>query len=248
MVRFGHADLGIRPRALLLADHERDHARQVRLQRQELQVQHQRQVILEDGRDALRLIERRQLDVALLLGPGDAPFDVAHRLGVLLHLGAVLRPELAPQPGQLGVHRVEDALVLPHPRFAGAAIGGAAIAEQPLEDGARVVLHRQRLRGAAPRQRVRVGAAQDAGAGAGVRRAIHGELERPQLRLLGKAPRQQLVHRHVGQDLHLVAPAARGAGEKRARRAGVDVVPAGVQPRQHQHLLRGTPPAARGSA
>ena len=90
MVRLGHADLRIRPRALFLADHERDDARQIRLERQQLQVEHQRQVILEDRRHALRLIHRRQLDVALLLGPLDAPLDVADRLGVLV--------DLAPDP------------------------------------------------------------------------------------------------------------------------------------------------------
>ena len=80
MVRFGHADLRIGPRALFLAEHERDDARQVGLERQQLQVEHQREVILEDRRHALRLIDGRQLDVALLLGSLDAPLDVANRL------------------------------------------------------------------------------------------------------------------------------------------------------------------------
>src|SRR5262249_15066709 len=78
VVRLGHADLRIRPRALLLADHERDHPRQVRLERQELQVEHDREVIFEHGRCALRLLERWQLELALLLGTRDAPFDVAN--------------------------------------------------------------------------------------------------------------------------------------------------------------------------
>ena len=93
MVRFGHADLRVRPGALLLADHERDDARQVGLKRQELQVEHQRQVVFEDRRHALRLFDRRQLDVALLLGSLNAPLDVANRLGVFLDLDLVLRTE-----------------------------------------------------------------------------------------------------------------------------------------------------------
>ena len=237
VMRLGHADLRVGPRALLLADHEGDDARQVRLQRQQLQIHHQREVILERRRDALRLLERRQLDVALLLGAGDAPLDVSHGIGILLYLDAILRAEFGPQPGQLVVHRVQDALVLAHARLARAALGGAAVAEQALEHGARVVLHRQRLGGAAPCNRVGVGAAEDAGARAGVGRPVHRQLQRRQLRLLREVPRQQLVHRHVGEDLHLGLAAARGAGQERTRRAGVDVVPTRVEARQHEHLL-----------
>ena len=90
MMRFGHANLRIRTRALFLADHERDDAREIGLKREELQVEHQRQVIFEDRRRALRLLHRRQLDVALLLGLLNAPLDVANRLGILV--------DLAPDP------------------------------------------------------------------------------------------------------------------------------------------------------
>ena len=125
--------------------------------------------------------------------------------------------------------------MLPQPRLAGGAIGAAAVAEQLLEDRARVELHRQRLRRAAPRQRVGVDAAEVAGAGAGVVGRIHRQLERGHLRVAGEVPRQQLVHRHVGDDLDFVAPAARRAGQERARGAGVNVVPVGLESRQHQH-------------
>ena len=139
--------------------------------------------------------------------------------------------------GQLLRHRVENALVLPQPRFARAPIRAAAVAEQPLEHRPRIPLHRQRLRRAAPRQRVRVDAAQVAGARAGVGRGVHRQLERRDLRLAGEMPREQLVHRHVGDDLDLVASAARGAGEKRSGGAGVDVVPVRLDARQHEHLI-----------
>src|SRR4030095_8924182 len=95
---------------------------------------------------ALRLIERRQFDVALLLGLLDSPLDVADRLGVLLDLGLIRRAELPAQAGPLFVDPIEEALLLLEARFAGGAAGAAAVAEQPLEDGARVVLHGQRLR------------------------------------------------------------------------------------------------------
>ena len=94
MVRLGHANLRVRAGALLLADHERDDARQVGLKRQELQVEHQRQVIFEDRWHALRLLDRRQLEVALFLGFLDAPFDVADRLGVFVDLHLILRAQL----------------------------------------------------------------------------------------------------------------------------------------------------------
>ncbi len=237
MVRFGHADLRIRPRALLLADHERDHARQIRLEGQHLQVEHQGQVILEHRRHALRLVHRRQIEIALLFRLLDAALDVAHRFGVLVDLRLILGPERLAQAGQLVVDRIENALVLAEPRFARGAVGAAAVAEQFLEHRARVELHRQRLRLAAPRQGVRVDAAEIAGAGAGVVRRIHRQFERSQLGLAREMPRQQLIHRDIGDDLDLVPSAPRRAGQKRSRCAGVNVVPVGLEARQHQHLV-----------
>ncbi len=248
MVRLGHADLRIRPRALLLRDHERDDAREIRLERQQLEVEHQGDVILEHRRHALRLIDRRDLQVALLLGLLDAALDVADRFGVLVDLALILGAELAPQAGELLVHRIEDALVLAQPRLARRPLGAAGVAEQLLEHRARVVLHRQRLRRAPPRQRVRVDAAQVAGAGAGIGRRIDGELERGDLRLPGELPREQLVHRDVGDDLDFVPATARRAGEERPGGARVDVVPVRLQPATAPASGRGTAPAARGSA
>ncbi len=85
--------------------------------------------------------------------------------------------------------------------------------------------------------RVRVGATEVAGARAGVGRRIHRELERGELRLPGELPRQQLVHRDVGDDLDLVAPAARRAGQERSGGARVDVVPVRLEARQDEHLI-----------
>ena len=94
MMRLGHANLRIRPRALLLADHERNHAREIALIREQLQVEHQRQVIFENRRCSLRLIHFRQLEIGLLLRALDAALDVSHRFRVLLDLRAILRPQL----------------------------------------------------------------------------------------------------------------------------------------------------------
>src|SRR5579864_5614529 len=87
-------NLRIGASALFLADHKRDHAREIGLERQELQVEHQRQVVFENRWRALRLLDRRQLNAALFLSLLDAAFDVANRLRIFVHLSLVLRPEL----------------------------------------------------------------------------------------------------------------------------------------------------------
>ena len=237
VVRFRHADLRVRPCALLLADHERDDAREVRLERQQLQVEHECQVIFEHGRHALWLVHKRQLEVVLLFSTLDATFDVANRLGVLLEATLILRSEITAKARQLLVDRVENAAMLMQPCLTRTALGAAAVAEQFLEDRPRVVFHRQGLRGALPRNRVRVGAAQDARARTGVRRHVHRQLERRHLRLLPELLRQDLVHRDIGKDLDLVPTAARRAGQEGPRGAGVNVVPVRLQARDDDHLV-----------
>ena len=122
-------------------------------------------------------------------------------------------------------------------RFPRVTIGAAAIAEQLLENRSRIPLHRQRLRGTAPGERMRVDAAQIAGAGACVGRSIHGQLERSDLRFAGEVTGEQLVHRDVGDDFDFISAAVRGAREKRPGGAGVDVVPVCFDAGQHQHLI-----------
>ena len=68
MVRFGHANLRVRPGALFLRQHERDDAREIGLERQNLQVHHQSQVVFKHRRRAQRRLaeldpERSDLDV-----------------------------------------------------------------------------------------------------------------------------------------------------------------------------------------
>ena len=81
------------------------------------------------------------------------------------------------------------------------AVAAVAVAEQPLENHARVDLHRQRRGRAAPRDRVRVGAAV-----AGVARpehlgVFHGHLERADLGFLAQRARRDLIHRDAGPDV-----------------------------------------------
>ena len=153
-----------------------------------------------------------------------------------LHL--ILRAELLLEARQLLGDRIEDALVLPQPRFARRPVRAAAVAEQPLEHRARVVLHRQRLR----RRCARRACACRRSSGCRCRRRRSPgrpstARATPPASRLRELPREQLVHRHVGDDLDLVSSAARRAGQKRSGRAGVDVVPVRLDAGQHEHLV-----------
>ena len=86
-----HTDLRIRAGALLAAEHEGHDPCQVGLEREELQVEHQLEVLLElPWGWALGLVDERRVDVALRLSLLNPALDVPHRLCVLLDLD--LRP------------------------------------------------------------------------------------------------------------------------------------------------------------
>ena len=109
-------------------------------------------------------------------------------------------------------------------------IGAVDGAEEPLEDDARVRLHRERRRRAAPGQPVLVGATEADVAGADAVDGVgplEAELQRRQRRLLADRLRRDLIHRRP----ELQAGAARGpqrldAGEERA--GGLGVRPGGA--------------------
>src|SRR5262245_64107659 len=111
-MRFGHANLWIWTGALLLAEHETDDSGQVRSQRQQLQVEHQRQVIFEHRRSALRLRERRQLDVALRFGRLNSAFDVPDRFGVFLDPELIRRSQRLYKARELFVYGIKNVLDL----------------------------------------------------------------------------------------------------------------------------------------
>ena len=167
---------------------------QIALVGEHLQVEHQPRVLLERRGHARRLVEDRQFASALRFGVLNPAFDVADRLEVLAQLCAVARPEPLPQAGYLGVDRVEDAAVLLHARQPHARIRAATVPEHPLEDDARIVLHRQRRGRTAPRDRVRVGAAEAAVAGARADiSGLHRQLQRSELRVLPHLAGDQLI-------------------------------------------------------
>src|SRR5262249_10346481 len=136
-------------------DHERADPREIALICEQLQVEHQLDVLFEGLRDASRLRHQRELATALLFRALDAPLDVANRVEILANLPAIAEAQLALQVGDRLGHRIQDAAVLLELLEAHGRIGRPAVAEQALEDLARVLDHRENLRGAAPRNRVR---------------------------------------------------------------------------------------------
>src|SRR4029453_1511367 len=116
MMRFVHADLRKGAAADLAAHHERDDARQVALEREYLQVEHERRVIFERGGDARRLLDDGNRAGTLALGVLNPPFDVPNGVGELRQLGSIPWAYALLQPAQLVVHRVQQAAVLPDAR------------------------------------------------------------------------------------------------------------------------------------
>ena len=195
-------------------------------------------MVFEDRRHALRLLERRQLDVALLLGLLNAPLDVANRLGVFVDLDLVLRSERSPQVRQLLRHRVEDALVLAQSRLARRRDRVLPLSPNSRSNTARGLYSigsgcvglRHEIVCVYAQLRMPVHAPALAGASI----AISSDascVSLPNWRA------SNLVHRDVRDDLDLVAPTARRARQKRSGRARVNVVPARLDAREHEHLI-----------
>ena len=219
VMAFGDADFRIGAEVQLASEHERRDARDVGAVGQPLQLVHQLHVLVEPLRHALGTIQRRQLGLGTVLDGLDSPFDLADRIDVFRQLGAVGRSEPPLQTGEVLEHRIENALVLA--RLGGAPRRGAAVAEQPLEHDARIVLGRQRRRRRGPRQRVQVGAAVAVLALPGQEIEIDGELERRQRRLLAEHRRGNLIGGDAVADVGAFGALGVHAGEPRARAARV---------------------------
>ena len=84
---------------------------------------------------------------------------------------------------------------------------------------------------------MRVCAAQDAGAGAGIRGRIHGEFQRANLRFVAEMTGEQLIDRDIRNDLDFGLAATRRARKKRSGSACVNVIPTRPQTGQHKHLV-----------
>ena len=158
VVRLGDVDVRIRPHAELAAEHEGEDARLVRLVGERQQVEEQLRVILERLRHAdRRLRHHGDLGAGTTLGLLDAALGAAHVLEVLVEARAIRWPDRAGQIRQVRGDDVEHAPV--GPQAGQPLVLGALPPEHPLEDDARVDLHRQRLGRRLPAERVHVGAA-----------------------------------------------------------------------------------------
>ena len=168
---------------------------------------------------------------------------------------AVGRPERALQAREILVDAIEQAPLLPHavePLFR-----RAALAEQPLEHDARVVLDRKRRRRRLPRHRVHVGAAV-------ARLALAAEheielrrdqLHRRQHGLLAELRRGNLIGRRAEADVGAFGLLRMHAAQPRGARARVLAVAVAQrfplllrQPADHRQPIAVTAPAATGSA
>ena len=236
MVRLEHAELGIRPAGQLAAEHEGDDARQVGLMRQQLQVEQQARVLLERRRDACRPRHQRQLPRVLRLGVLDASFGVADGVEILPDLDAVARSDFPFEAAGGLEHRIEDALFPPPESGPGLRVRRPAVAEQPLEHPARVVLHGQRLRGRAPGDGVRVRARRR------LLHAVDGELQRRQLRVAPELLRHELIDGDAGLQpapglAHPCPAAVLHAGEKPGGGAVMVLARRPVQAGYHEHAI-----------
>jgi hypothetical protein len=154
-MRLGQADLRIRAVDVFAHHHERADARDIGLERQHLQIEHQLDVFPERRGHADRLVRHREIAV-VGFGLGDAVFEVAHGVEIFAQIGPVPRSEPPVQPRDLLRQTVKNAAI-----FIDAGLAffrGGADAEQPLEHEARVRFGRQRRRRVLLRQRVHVGA------------------------------------------------------------------------------------------
>ena len=137
MVRVRHADLRIRAIAELARELERDDARDVCLERQNLQIEHQLCVIGEQGGDAHRpiqvghhVVDRR------CLGMLDLPLDLANAVEILIDANTIRYAHALLQPRDISAERIEQARTTPQRRAARVRV--AALAEEALEDDPRM--------------------------------------------------------------------------------------------------------------
>src|ERR1700676_2197148 len=112
MMRLPDSDLWIGSARLLASIHERYHACQVRLIRQQLQIVEQANVILEAVRDAGGAGYFGQLLAALLFCFLDPPFHVAKGSQIIVHLTVISRTELLLKLLHAVGNRIENAPVL----------------------------------------------------------------------------------------------------------------------------------------
>jgi hypothetical protein len=157
MVRVRDANLRIGPHAALAPHHHRDDARLIGLKGDELQIEHQVDVVLVEHRNTGRLVDRRRQARHVLLGTLDSALDLADRRQVFVQLPPVGCAQIGGQLGRARGDEIEDAAAVAQAPFAGFRREARVdVTEQPLEHQPRVGLRRHGRRRPAPGQAVRV--------------------------------------------------------------------------------------------
>ncbi len=177
MMAVGDVQLAIRARGAFVGDQERNHAGQIGLESDGQHVGHQFEVLGEIRGNAIGLIHVR-IDLGVVfLGPLDASFDFANRRKILIELAAVGRTQAAFEVLCILGDEIENAAPVAGP--SGALLGSqrCSIAEQALEERARIEHWRQRLRLALPCQVVGVGAGVSRIAITGLTRVLDSDFE-----------------------------------------------------------------------
>ena len=193
-----HAALWIDAARSVATHLEREHPRDIGLERQGLQVEHELHMLVERVGHA----RRRPGQFAGLAGtvagldPLNTPLDLAHVLEILRHALTVARVERAIQVGHLARHVVEHARRRPSPRRA--FLRRPAGPEQLVKRHARIANHRQRVGGRRPADHVGIDARVAVGAAAGLVHVLDAELHRGNRRVLPEALRVQLIQRDAG--------------------------------------------------
>src|ERR1700722_17615104 len=104
------------------------------------------------------MLQYRQI-FALLLGVLDTVLHVTQRVDVFLKLHSIRGSQGTLEPGYLAGYGVQNASFLSHAHQTRRWIGARVVSEQSLKNDARIVLHGQRRRRAAPGDRAGVCAA-----------------------------------------------------------------------------------------
>ncbi len=197
----GNADLAVRPRGALMRDQKRDDAREIGLEGDGHHVGHQLEVFGEVGRHAVGLLHMR-IDLGVVrFRFRDLPFDFANGREILVELAPVRGSEISLQLSGVVGDEIENAAA--EPGLARAGFGGEndSVAEEPLEQGARVENRRQRLCLTFPRKVVGVGAGVTRIAVAGLARVFHSQFEGWKPGLLSDLACHDLVERDAGLDV-----------------------------------------------
>src|SRR4051794_40487029 len=222
MVAVGDADVPIAAIAAFARDHKGDDAREIRLKRHDLHVDHQLGVVFELRGNAGRALENRDLHRRVLLFRLlNAALDVADRFQVLGELRAVALAETRLEPVDIAGDVIEDAALLFQIGQARRGVSGIAITEEALEERAGVRLHRERGRPSAPGNRVGVRAAITGIAAARETGRVKAYLERGELGLFTELLCRNLIDRDSRVDARAFGFLGMHSSEPRGARPGV---------------------------